>query len=200
MNTNETTHTRTKKMFHPFADPFSEEAWLQKQADQGWVLERVSISLFHFRQCEPGQYIVRLALCDSVKERAEVEEILCNTGAIICPTKNPLPWIYAARERSLGEFEINSTAQSKARSDFLWIKRLRTIAFVEALLALCALVPGLLIAHFIPYNGHGFDYSSFLIGGATGIMLGLAIGALPTYIKIRRRIKKYQADYEIYAT
>ncbi|MBR6459736.1 MAG: DUF2812 domain-containing protein [Actinomycetaceae bacterium] len=185
---------KKKRTFHISYDPASEEAWLQKMADQGWALEGVKHGLYTFRQCEPGTYTARIALLKTHKERAHVEEMLTDSGAIICPIKpNPLPWIYAIRDKSLGDFEINSTAQDKARSDWLHLKRLRLFWVLALVIATLVIIftPGIL-------HGKEIELTDFFTGFAVGIALSLVI-TVPAYLKIRKRLKSYKDDSGIYA-
>lgn len=90
MNTD--TSTQTKRVFRLFYDHAKEEVWLQKMADQGWAFESATNALYTFRQCPPNTYIVKSALAENFEEKAHVEEMLTDSGAIICQIKsNPLP-------------------------------------------------------------------------------------------------------------
>ena len=39
-----------------------EEIWLNQMAQSGWVLDGVGFCKYHFVQCEPGEYTVRLGI------------------------------------------------------------------------------------------------------------------------------------------
>lgn len=196
MNTNTTkTRTQTKRVFRVFYDPTKEEAWLQEMADQGWAFERATNALYIFRQCTPNTYIVKSALAENFEEKAHVEEMLADSGATICQIKNPFPWIYAIRDKSLGDFEINSTADSKARSDLLWLQRARTILIMGVILIalILASTPGV-------FHGNKMEWTDFLVGFATGLAIFSLVFMLPVYLRIRKRLKGYKDDSGIYAS
>lgn len=195
MNANKTdTHPQIKRVFRAFYDPAKEEAWLQNMADQGWAFERATNALYVFRQCTPNTYIVKSALAENFEEKAHVEEMLADSGATICQIKNPFPWIYAIRDKSLGDFEINSTADSKAHSDALWLKRMRTILIMVIVLIAMILIgtPGV-------FYGNKMEWTDFLVGFATGLAIFSLVFMLPVYLKIRKRLKGYKDDSDIYA-
>lgn len=165
-------------------------------ADQGWAFESATNALYTFRQCPPNTYIVKSALAENFEEKTRVEEMLTDSGAIICQIKsNPLPWIYAIRDKSLGNFEIHSTADSKAHSEALLLKRMRAILIIVIVLIAIILVgtPGI-------FYGNEMELTDFLVGVATVLAMFSLVFMLPVYLRIRKRLKGYKDDSGIYAS
>lgn len=200
MSTNTTKDiTKRKRIVRFFYDPAKEEAWLQEMADKGWALEKVTFVCYTFRQCPPNTYIVKNALAENRGEKAAIEEMLADSGAIICPLRwNDWPAIYAIRDKSLGEFEINSTADSKARSDLLWLKTIRTLLITIFIIAICLILEGIFVGTTGIFEGSSID-AGFFFGSGVGVTIP-ALLFLPVYLRVRKRFKGYKDDSGIYAT
>ncbi len=85
-----------------------EEDWLNDMAMQGWVLDGVGFCTYHFVQCEPDEYIVRLQFVDSDTNYMNfMNEI--NAEYIGRMVK----WVYFRRKTDYGFFEINSNLDSR---------------------------------------------------------------------------------------
>lgn len=197
MNTDTTKGTKRKRVIRFFYDPAKEEAWLQEMADKGWALEKVTFVCYTFRQCPPNTYIVKNALAENREEKAAIEEMLADSGAIICPLRwNDWPAIYAIRDRALGEFEINSTADSKARSDLMWLKTIRTGFVATFIFAITLILDGIFleITNLLP------DSLDFFFGLGIGVATPALIFLLPVYLRVRKRVNSYKADSSIYAS
>ena len=39
-----------------------EERWLNQMAQEGWALQNAGFSTYTFERCEPGEYIIRMAM------------------------------------------------------------------------------------------------------------------------------------------
>lgn len=109
------------RKFFPITKVEEEEKWLNEMADQGWKLIHVGVGKFEFESCEKGAYHIRLELLekgfnhpDTINYLAFMEE----TGA--CVTARCLHWVYFARPRELGEFELYSDRASRMK----YMKRL----------------------------------------------------------------------------
>lgn len=198
MNTNTTKDTtKRKRVVRFFYDPATEESWLQDMADKGWAFEKAHHILYTFRQCTPNTYIVKTALAGNFHEKAAIEEMLVDSGATICPIfYNPFPWIYAIRDKSLGDFEINSTADSKARSDLLWLKKLQSVLVV----AIAAITVGILAELIGLSLKNPPSWPSTLLGFGAGLATGWTIVYIPLRMRIRKRVKGYKDDSGIYVT
>lgn len=85
-----------------------EEAWLNAMALDGWVLDGIGFASYHFVKCRPGEYIIRLQMCDDVAGyRSFLEEI----GAEYVDRFTR--WVYFRRKAALGEFVLFSDIDSR---------------------------------------------------------------------------------------
>lgn len=95
----------------------------------------------------------------------------------------------------MGNFEIHSTADSKAHSEALLLKRMRAILIIVIVLIAIILVgtPGI-------FYGNEMELTDFLVGVATGLAMFSLVFMLPVYLRIRKRLKGYKDDSCIYAS
>ncbi len=85
-----------------------EELWLNKMANQGWVLDGVSFCRYRFVQCQAEEYIVRLEMHSYDQNYIE---FMSETGAEYIGRM--VQWIYFRKKISDGEFNIFSDLDSK---------------------------------------------------------------------------------------
>ena len=93
-----------------------EEEWLNDMAAQGWVLDGIGYCTYHFRSCEPGEYMVRLELLDGsihMQKNREYITFLEETGVEV--VGNWLKWVYFRKKTSEGGFDLFSDIDSRIR-------------------------------------------------------------------------------------
>ena len=111
-----------------------EEQWLNRMAEQGWVLDDVGFCRYTFRQCEPGEYTVRMEMHPYEPEYIDFLE---ETGAELIG--RIFQWIYLRKRTEDGEFSIFSDIDSR-------IAHLRKIARVLTIIGFMNIAIGLLNA------------------------------------------------------
>lgn len=91
-----------------------EEAWLNRMAAEGWVLEEVHFFRYVFTRCQPGEYTVRLEMMNGSPEKEENQEYIWfvrGTGAeYVGKLKN---WVYFRKKTAEGLFELFSDLDSR---------------------------------------------------------------------------------------
>jgi hypothetical protein len=85
-----------------------EERWLNEMAESGWALVGVGFATYHFEQCEPGEYIIRLEMHDPDSSYLSFME---ETGAEYIGRF--MKWIFFRRKSELGAFDLFSDLDSK---------------------------------------------------------------------------------------
>ena len=85
-----------------------EEEWLNGMAQNGWVLERVSLCTYYFVRCEPGEYTVRLEMHPYDPEYAAFMQ---ETGAEY--VGRMMAWIYFRKKAEFGPFDLFSDIDSR---------------------------------------------------------------------------------------
>lgn len=102
------TETKTlHKLFWEW-DFEKEERWLNTMAQEGWALKSVGLCTYTFERCEPGAYILRLAMLDDSGDcKSFMEELGAEcVGSIF-------QWSYFRRKAELGSFEMFSDIDSR---------------------------------------------------------------------------------------
>lgn len=108
-----------------------EELWLNQMAQDGWILDRVSLCMYTFVPCEPGEYTVRLICASPSKEYLEFME---ETGAVYVGRMSQ--WLYFRKETAQGSFDLFSDLDSR-------IAHLRKIGAVLSAIGAANLVIGM---------------------------------------------------------
>ena len=85
-----------------------EEDWLNQMAMNGWLLESVGFSTYHFVRCEPGEYSVRLEMHKYDESYVSFME---ETGAEY--VGRMVMWIYFRKKTEDGPFDLFSDIDSK---------------------------------------------------------------------------------------
>ena len=85
-----------------------EERWLNEMAANGWLLDRVGFCKYHFIQCEPGEYAVRLEMHQP--DEAYID-FMGETGAEY--VGRMVAWIYFRKRTEDGPFDLFSDIDSK---------------------------------------------------------------------------------------
>ena len=86
-----------------------EERWLNEMAESGWALVGVGFATYHFEQCEPGEYIIRLEMHDPDSSYLSFME---ETGAEYIG-KAPASWLFFRKKNELGQFNLISGIDSR---------------------------------------------------------------------------------------
>ena len=85
-----------------------EEDWLNEMAMNGWVLESVGFSTFHFVRCEPGEYSIRLEMHPYDETYLS---FMKDTGAEYIG--RVFMWIYFRKKTVDGPFDLFSDMDSR---------------------------------------------------------------------------------------
>lgn len=85
-----------------------EEIWLNQMAQSGWVLDGVGFCKYHFVQCEPGEYTVRLEMHEADDEYMN---FMAETGAEF--VGRMVQWVYFRKKAEMGAFDIFSDIDSR---------------------------------------------------------------------------------------
>lgn len=133
----------------------AEDRWLNTMAQEGWVLDRVSLGAYYFCRCEPGEYTVRLEMkeMDSAYIRFMEETGAEYIGRVF-------NWIYFRKKTEMGPFDIFSDMDSK-------IAHLNKIGRMLAIVGGANLIIGLVNAFIYP------QVSAICLLGATLLMYAL---------------------------
>ena len=146
-----------KKVFKWFWvwDFEKEEMWLNKMANQGWVLDGVGFCMYKFIQSDTEEYTIRLEM-HSFDEK--YIEFMRETGAEY--VGRMVQWIYFRKKISEGEFNIFSDLDSR-------IAHLNKIGKMLAIIGSANLIIGLI-------NSINIIYGSWInLVCATVLMYGL---------------------------
>jgi len=90
-----------------------EEQWLNEMAAEGWALCRVGYATYHFEQCAPGEYTVRLEMLANWPGSADGQDYIYRqrqTGAEYIGSM--MRWVYF---RQKGDFALLPDAEAKLR-------------------------------------------------------------------------------------
>ena len=85
-----------------------EEEWLNQMAEDGQVLDSVGWCTYRFRNCLPGEYIIRL---DLDQNDSNYHELLEEAGAEC--VGHVFKWAYYRRRTDEGPFELCNDIDSK---------------------------------------------------------------------------------------
>lgn len=107
-----------------------EEQWLNTMAQEGWVLNRVSLCCYHFIPCQPGEYVIRL---ENHPHDQAYMDLMEETGAEYIGRM--VQWVYFRKNACDGCFDLFSDIDSR-------IAHLDNIGKTLLLIAICNLVIG----------------------------------------------------------
>ena len=85
-----------------------EEAWLNRMAESGWVLDKVGFCKYEFIRCEPGAYAVRLEMHEADEAYIAFME---ETGAEYIG--RVMQWVFFRKKLSDGLFDLFSDIDSR---------------------------------------------------------------------------------------
>jgi len=85
-----------------------EEAWLNLMAQEGWVLDKVGLGVYHFISCEPGSYQIALEMRDPEDSYIAFMQ---DMGAQY--VGRILSWLYWRRPTQNGPFTLFSDLDSR---------------------------------------------------------------------------------------
>lgn len=158
-----------------------EERWLNEMSAKGLALESAGSLTYQFRDCDPGEYAVRLELLEELPEHPDSQryiQFVEETGAEYLG--HCLRWVYFRKRTDRGEFELFSDLDSRIRH----VGRILTLMSV----LLCIMI-GML----------GINLSIFLLRGAAftlGVCLPLAVVSvgfalgLTQLLRLRARLRR----------
>ena len=162
--------TKTVYRWYWVWDFEKEEEWLNEMAEQGWELAGVGFCTYTFRQCEPGEYTVRLEMHSPDPEYISFME---ETGAE--KVGRLFQWIYFRRKTEYGEFNIYSDIDSR-------IEHLQKIARVLMIIGFMNIAIGLLNA----FNPVRVGFLNLLCAALLMYGLGRIHGKIEALEKDRR--------------
>lgn len=163
-----------------------EEKWLNEMAAKGLCLDSVSFCRYVFKDCEPGEYHIRLQFMDHWPRHPESEAYISfieETGAE--HVGSVTRWVYFRRKTKEGSFELFSDTATRLR----YLKSLQNLCAVLSIVNL--------------YNGF---YNTFMylqyrnpwhLIGLLCFSLGLLIGfGFFRILRIRKKLLKEQILFE----
>jgi len=109
-----------------------EEKWLNEMAKTGKAMAAYSFCKYSFVDCEPGEYIYRIAYVENAKtnpKSAEYIELIKDSGAEAVDIYANR-WVYFRKKAALGPFELYSDLDSR-------IAHYQSIASMTLAAALC---------------------------------------------------------------
>lgn len=163
-----------------------EEKWLNEMAAKGLCLDSVSFCRYVFKDCEPGEYNIRLQFLKHWPRHPESEAYVSfieETGAehIGSVTR----WVYFRKKTKDGSFELFSDTATRIRH----LQRLQSLC---AVLSIANLYNGI-------YNTFLYlqYHNPWLLIGLFAFFLGLLIGfGFLRISRIRRRLLRDQMLFE----
>ena len=114
-----------------------EERWLNQMAQEGWALQNAGFSTFTFEKCEPGEYIVRMAMLDDSSNFKEFMEEMDAEKVGAC-----MRWVYFRRKADLGTFNMFSDIDSRVAQLDRISKQLFLICIANIVIGLTAISGG----------------------------------------------------------
>lgn len=148
-----------------------EERWLNQMAQEGWALKKGGFLTYTFEPCEPGEYILRMAmLSDPSNFEAFMEEMGAEkVGAC-------MRWAYFRRKADLGPFAMFSDIDSRiAHLDRIG-KQLSVICLANIVIGLTAIS-----------GGHDFAFVNLLCAALLAYGLGRIHGKKET-LELERQL------------
>jgi len=109
-----------------------EERWLNTMALEGWVLESVGFCTYHFRRCEPGEYILHLELRGPDPDYLRFMED-CGVHYIGRMAK----WIYFSKPSAAGGFDLSADLDSRLKQLNNIARMLTLVGGANILIGLC---------------------------------------------------------------
>ncbi len=133
-----------------------EERWLNQMAQEGWALQNAGFSTFTFEKCEPGEYIVRMAMLDDSSNFKEFMEEMDAEKVGAC-----MRWVYFRRKAALGTFEMFSDIDSRVAHLDRIGKQLSVICLANIIIGLTSIS-----------GGHDFAFVNLLCAALLAYGLG----------------------------
>ncbi len=141
-----------RKVF-PVFEYEREEKWLNEMVEKGFILQHVGFFSYHFEECMPGEYQVRMQLLDKSGKSEETKEYIAfleDTG--IVHVGNMFGWAYF---RKKGDFELYSDTNNR-------IRQINTILTSLIIILLANLMSG--VTNVLSYLSSGNEMSYSIIG------------------------------------
>jgi len=85
-----------------------EEEWLNRMAAEGWALSGVGLCTYHFQECEPGEYTIRLEMHGPDQSYLD---FLAETG--VKYVGRCFQWIFLKKPAAEGPFDLFSDVDSR---------------------------------------------------------------------------------------
>lgn len=146
-----------------------EEMWLNRMANNGWVLDGVGFCRYKFVQCDPEEYTVRLEMHHFDKDYID---FMSETGAEY--VGRMVQWIYFRKKVSDGEFNIFSDIDSR-------INQLNRIGKMLSVIGIANLIIGLVNS----FNYINIGWVNLLCATLLMYGLGRIHGKKEALVKVR---------------
>ena len=114
-----------------------EERWLNQMAQEGWALQNAGFSTFTFEKCEPGEYIIRMAMLNDGSDFKDFMEEMGAEKVGAC-----MRWAYFRRKADLGTFNMFSDIDSRVAQLDRISKQLFLICIANIVIGLTAISGG----------------------------------------------------------
>lgn len=114
-----------------------EERWLNQMAQEGWALQNAGFSTFTFEKCEPGEYIIRMAMLNDGSDFKDFMEEMGAEKVGAC-----MQWAYFRRKADLGTFNMFSDIDSRVAQLDRISKQLFLICIANIVIGLTAISGG----------------------------------------------------------
>ncbi|MDI9471288.1 MAG: DUF2812 domain-containing protein [Tissierellia bacterium] len=166
-----------RKVF-PVFEYEREEKWLNEMAEKGFILQHVGFFSYHFEECIPGEYQVRMQLLEKSihsQESKEYISFLEDTG--IEHMGNMFGWAYF---RKKGDFELYSDTAPR-------IRQINTILTSLIIILLANLMSG--VTNVLSYLSSGNEMSYPKVSYSIIGILNLALVVILSW-GIRRLVSK----------
>lgn len=114
-----------------------EERWLNQMAQEGWALQNAGFSTYTFERCEPGEYIIRMAMLNDSANFKEFMEEMDAEKVGAC-----MRWVYFRRKADLGAFAMFSDIDSRVAQLDRIGKQLSLICLANIVIGLTSISSG----------------------------------------------------------
>ncbi|MCL1894429.1 MAG: DUF2812 domain-containing protein [Holophagaceae bacterium] len=155
-----------------FFDHEKEEVWLNGMSAKGLAFTDFFLFRYSFLDCEPGEYIYRIELLETLPDHPEGMKYICFMAENrVEHVSSWFRWVYFRKRASDGQFDIYSDIDSRLN----YYRRVNKLLFPIMWFELFVGVRGVL--YFIDYmNGESGATLLFnIISGALMIYIGVAI-------------------------
>ena len=159
-------------MWKAFIDYEKEENWLNEMSAKGLMFTDYFLFRYTFTDCEPGEYIYRIELLNSLPATAESQKYLAFMAENgVEHVSSWARWVYFKKRAADGPFDIYSDIDSRITH----YRRICTLFLVVLIFELLVGVMNLSLGLTYIANGLAPYGSGNFIGGVIVILIGVAL-------------------------